>query len=260
MSRQDIIHRDPDATEIEVASPGRQVVLTPMDMLSRAVEQGANVEIMEKLLGLQERWERNQARKAFEAAITSAKAELPSITKNKTVAFGSRGGGQGTSYKHETLDHVVETIRPVLEAHGLSFRFRTDVRDDGRVVVTCRIAHRDGHSEETSLPAPPDTSGSKNSIQAIGSAVTYLSRYTLKAALGLAATDDDDGQAVGSGDTVSDEQVRRIMDLINETNTDTVAFCRYLKIASIPAMPAKLYSDAIKSLQAKAARNKGARS
>ena len=52
-----------------------------------------------------------------------------------------------------------------------------------------------GHSESTTLQSPPDASGGKNSIQAIGSAVTYLSRYTLLAITGLATGEnEDDGQ------------------------------------------------------------------
>jgi hypothetical protein len=53
-----------------------------------------------------------------------------------------------------------------------------------------------GHSEEGAvLEGAPDTSGSKNSIQAVGSTVSYLERYTLLAATGLAAKDqDDDGR------------------------------------------------------------------
>ena len=46
----------------------------------------------------------------------------------------------------------------------------------------------------------PDNSGSKNSIQAIGSTTTYLQRYTLFSILGLAAGEDDDGSAAsGTG-------------------------------------------------------------
>src|SRR5690606_33863670 len=79
---------------------------------------------------------------------------------------------------------------------GLSFRWYTD-NVAGGVKVTCRITHRDGHFEETSLVGPVDGSGNKNPIQAIGSAVTYLQRYTLKAAVGIAAAHDDDAQEVG---------------------------------------------------------------
>jgi hypothetical protein len=224
--------------EITAHDAGPQAPLTPMDMLNRAVVQGASIEVLEKLMALQERWEANQARKAFELAITQAKAELPSITRNKTVSFG-----QGkTSYRHETLDHVVDTIRPVLDRYGLSFRFRTDVRDDGKVVVTCRIAHRDGYSEETSLPGPADVSGAKNAIQAIGSTVTYLQRYTLKAALGLAASDDDDGKAAGEKagkPRVSDEQIAELEGLLEKAG---VPLWKYLQAVGIGAL-ADIYAD-----------------
>jgi hypothetical protein len=41
---------------------------TPMEMLSRAMMSGAAPETLEKLLALQERWEHNQASKAFDEA------------------------------------------------------------------------------------------------------------------------------------------------------------------------------------------------
>ena len=65
--------------------------LTPMDMLDRALAQGANVEVMEKLMGLQERWETNNARKAYNDAIAQARAEIPVIFKSneKTGIGGS---------------------------------------------------------------------------------------------------------------------------------------------------------------------------
>ena len=49
--------------------------------------------------------------------------------------------------------------------------------------MTCVVSHRLGHSEENTLTAGRDESGNKNNIQAVGSTITYLQRYTLKAAL-----------------------------------------------------------------------------
>ena len=161
---------------------------TPMDMVQQAVASGAGVEVMEKLLALQERYERNQARKAFDNAIADMRGELPKIIKSNEVSFGS---GK-TAYKYEDLNSIVEAVAPVMARHGLSFRWRT--ASNGEVTVACIISHRDGHSEETTLSAKADSSGGKNAIQAIGSAVTYLQRYTLKAALGIAAAQDDDGR------------------------------------------------------------------
>jgi hypothetical protein len=85
-----------------------------------------------------------------------------------------------------------------------------------------------GHSEETTLKAIPDTSGSKNSIQAIGSTVTYLERYTLLAAMGMAAAGmDNDGRTVDEEQKpkISEAQVLECLTSINEA-PDLVALQR----------------------------------
>jgi hypothetical protein len=160
--------------------------IDPMNLIAKALQDGASIEMIEKLMGLQERWEANQARKAFEKAMAAASTEMPALVKNRAVKFGT------TSYKHEDLAEVVSAIAPVLGKHGLSHRFETTT-EPGRITVTCIISHAMGHSIRNSLSGPTDTSGGKNAIQSIGSSITYLSRYALKAALGLAAAHDDDG-------------------------------------------------------------------
>ena len=169
--------------------------LVPIDLVHRAITSGADVVVLEKLLALQERWDANQARKAFDNAIAAAKLEIPTINKNKRVDFKSAKGH--TQYSYEDLAEIAEALSKPLGNHGLSYRFRTASSAPDHIAVTCIISHRDGYSEETTLSGSPDASGNKNSIQAIGSAITYLQRYTLKAALGLAASNDDDGQAAG---------------------------------------------------------------
>ena len=178
--------------------------ILPFDLLQRAVTSGADIEVLEKLMGLQERWEANQARKAFDDAMASAKAEIPVILKSREVDFTSNKGR--THYRYEDLAEIARTVDPVLGKFGLSYRFRTAALSPDTIAVTCRVSHRDGYSDETTLPGTHDTSGNKNSIQALGSAVTYLQRYTLKAALGLAASDDDDGQAGGAKAPTSGEE------------------------------------------------------
>lgn len=166
---------------------------TPATMLERAITSGANVEVMEKLLALQERWEANQARKSFDAALSEIRDDLPAIIKTKAANFG-----QGrAAYKYEDLSEMIDQLSPCLAMHGLSFRWRTESTAPDSVTVSCILSHRDGHNESTSLTAKHDNSGGKNSIQAIGSVVTYLQRYTLKAALGIAASVDDDAQSAG---------------------------------------------------------------
>jgi hypothetical protein len=192
---QDMDDLGPPSDEVEAGEVVRldpQMALTPMHMLERAVTSGADVEVLERLVGLQERYEAKEAARRFSVALSDARASLPKLVKNKEVNFGQ--GAKKTQYKYEDLSSVVEQLAPVLVHHGLSFRWRTDTETVGTVKVTCILSHRDGHSEETTLGGPVDNSGNKNAIQAVGSAVTYLQRYTLKAALGVAASDDDDGR------------------------------------------------------------------
>ncbi|MBN9601838.1 MAG: ERF family protein [Afipia felis] len=229
--------------------PAELSVMTPMDMLNKAVAQGANIDVLEKLMGLQERWEANQARKAFDEAMAAAKAEIPTIAKNREVDFTSSKGR--TNYRHEDLAEIARTVDPILSRHGLSYRFRVTSNVNEPVSVTCILSHRAGHSEETTLSAGRDDSGNKNSIQAVGSAITYLQRYTLKAALGLAAASDDDGGASDMPDYVSGDQLAKIIDLAEAVGADKEKFCRYLKVGSLAEIPAAKFDHAVKLLEAK---------
>ncbi len=234
---------------VAMNEPAGLAVMTPMDMLNKAVSQGANIEVLEKLMGLQERWEANQARKAFDEAMAAAKAEIPTISKNREVDFTSTKGR--TNYRHEDLAEIARTVDPILSRHGLSYRFRVTSNVNEPVSVTCILSHRAGHSEETTLSAGRDESGNKNSIQAIGSAITYLQRYTLKAALGLAAASDDDGSATDISDYISGDQLTKIIDLAEEVGADKEKFCRYLKVGSLAEIPAEKFPHAVKLLEAK---------
>lgn len=181
---------DEAKNEIITVEAEETSLATPMDMIDRALTSGAGPDTIERLLALQERWEANQARKAFDAAMANLRRDMPEIVKRREVDFTTQKGR--TNYKYEDLTSVTEALSPVMADHGLSFRWRTDTAQQGVVSVTCIISHRDGHSEETTLSAGHDQSGNKNFVQAIGSTVTYLQRYTLKAAVGVSASADTD--------------------------------------------------------------------
>ena len=147
---------------------------TPADLLRLAVEQGADLDRLERLMELQSRWEAGEARKAYNAAMAAFKAKPLAIGKDKHVSFNTTKGK--TEYDHATLGNVVRVIVPALAQEGLSHSWVTERIDGGRVQVTCKITHALGHSESMALDAPLDDSGGKNNIQALGSAITYLQR------------------------------------------------------------------------------------
>lgn len=226
--------------------------LSTMEIISQAVARGTDMAVIDKLMDMHERWEKNQARKAFDAAMAAAKAEIPVIFKNKVVDFTSQRGR--THYRHEDMAEIARTVDPILARHGLSYRYRTETTQ-AHVKVTCVLSHRDGHSEETDLIAGHDNSGNKNSIQAIGSTITFLQRYTLKAALGLAASADDDGKAAAeaTSETITDEQAEELRRTIDAKVADIGRFCRYFKIEALPDLPAARFDEAMRMLQQKEA-------
>lgn len=152
-----------------------------------------DVEKLEKLLAVKKDWEANEARKAFVAAMAAFKADAPTIVKDKRVEFS------GTKYTHASIGNVVGVITGALGRHGLSHRWDTK-QENGLITVTCVITHQFGHSEAVSLSGKPDDSGKKNAIQQTASTVSYLQRYTLLSATGLATVDQEDDDGHGSGE------------------------------------------------------------
>ena len=193
-------------------------------IIERAARDPAiDIAKLEGLMQLRERMEDRRAKRAFDNAIALAKGEIPAIVKNRAVDFSTQKGR--TNYRYEDFAAVASAVDPVLARHGLSYRFRTE-QTGAKLRVTCRISHADGYGEETTLEATNDESGNKNAIQAVGSAATYLQRYTLKLALGLAASNDDDAQSVVGADAglIDSDQLIQMQDLLRDTKSNLELF------------------------------------
>lgn len=160
----------------------------PVNLIQLAIEKGSGVDALEKLLQLQIQWEAKESAKAFKQAMVDFQAKKPRLIKSDEVTFNGK-----LQFKFNSLGSVQSAVDPVLSTCGLSYRWE-QAEKDGRIEITCIVSHVLGHSERTSLSAPLDKSGSKNDIQSIGSTVSYLKRYTLEGALGLASDKDRDGQ------------------------------------------------------------------
>lgn len=224
--------------------PAAVGAITPPVILERAFATG-NLELVSQAMTLVERWETNQNRKAFDEAVSAVKAKIPPIEKNRTGHNNKR---------YADLAAIATAVDPVIEAHGLSYRFRTK-QDDKTIHVTCILSHRAGHREENTLAGPADSSGNKNAIQSIGSTLTYLQRYTLMQALGLAAAEDDDGKAAGNG-PITKKQAEELQSLIVETGADIPRFKKYFKIEEIDQLPAKDFDGAKIALESKKVKGK----
>ena len=223
--------------------------LTPMDLLAQAQASGASLEQLEKFMDLQERHETREAEKAYNESMSLFRDECPTIAKTR----------KGHNTKYAGLAESINQVKGLMTKHGFSHSWRTTQSDDAKLIsVACVMTHKLGHSETTALSAAPDTSGSKNSIQAIGSTVAYLQRYTLFAILGLASMEmDDDG--AGSGDQVeviSEEQWAQLDTMIDQVNASKGDFCAYYGIKDITLLPVSKFKNAMSGLEAKRKKEK----
>jgi hypothetical protein len=167
------------------AEPARNESAAIIQVIERAaMNPNVDIDKMERLLQMQERIMARDAKAAYSAAFAEMQPELPEIPEH--------GKGHGSTYA--LWEDINDLIKPVISKHGFGISFRTG-RDGPMVTVTAVLTHRDGHSEETMMALPIDSSGSKNAVQAVGSSTSYGKRYTASALLNLTTRgEDDDGK------------------------------------------------------------------
>lgn len=241
------IMNEPKSSEIVEMEPASVQAVTPMQMLQIAVNKGADLDQLQKLMDLQERWEATQARKAFVEAMAAFKADPPKIIKDRHVRFDTQKGV--TEYDHATIGQVCDAVGKGLADHGISHDW--DIEQEAeKIRVTCVLTHVQGHEKRVSMQAGPDASGGKNMIQQIGSTTTYLQRYTLLAATGMAPVEKDlDGGELS--EPISAKQKETLVNLMKKVDADTAKFLKYLGVETLDELPAKAFNDAKTALEAK---------
>lgn len=229
----------------EVADTAASII----QVIERAASNpNVDIDKMERLLQMQERILDRNAKAAYSAALADMQPKLPVVVERGEIKHGDNKPVQS---RYALWEDINEAIRPLLAQHGFALSFRTG-RDGDRIIVTGVLSHRDGHSEQTSMPLPADQSGSKNAVQAVGSSVSYGKRYTALALLNITTRgEDDDGKAAGIGDIISDEQFNILSALIDETKSDIGRFCAAFKIDALPDLPASKFQQAIDLLNQK---------
>jgi hypothetical protein len=165
-------------------------------LMSQAIDKGID---LTELVNLHERLKKAHAEEQFNLAMQQFQSGLPEIGHDKLVNVKSRKEDSSYSYTFATLPHIVKTIRPLLDACGLTVSFDTSV-DKGLITVSCTVHHVLGHSRTSKFEAGASGAPGMSEIQKFASTTTYGQRYALKLALGLMTVDmDDDGRGAGPG-------------------------------------------------------------
>lgn len=178
---------------------------TPMILLQQAMDKGLDLDKLERLMEMHDKWEKKEAKKSFLDALSKFQTIVPELKKTRTANISPKSGGPAFKYKYADLGSITSSIKKALNECGLSYRW--EFQESGeKLKVTCFISHLNGHTECTSMEAGKDASGAKNDIQQKGSTQTYLQRYTLIGALGLSTAEEDvDGRGHKRSEPIEEE-------------------------------------------------------
>jgi hypothetical protein len=160
----------------------------------------AKMETLARLVNTQQDREREIE---FNQSKNAALMEMPVITKSGIILMRDKNNPsatpreQGRFAKWEDMDRVV---RPILARHNLALSFDMAERQGGGITVTPILSHTNGYTQRGgAFPVPPETSGSKNAAQAMGSSASYGKRYAGTAMLNIITEGEDDDGNGGRG-------------------------------------------------------------
>lgn len=243
---------------IETRSETSAVVVSAADgimaqILRVASDPSIDLDRMDRLMAMHERMQKDQAERAFAAAMADLQGDLPLVAQ----------GGYDTHKKiaYSRLEDVLLAARPAMQRYGFSIAFDV-VHEPSAVVVTGTITHSAGHSRKTTGRYPIDTGPGRSAIQALGSSETYGRRYVMMSLLNIASDKDDDG-AVPEQDRrpgqrrkaeneklISQKQIDELRDLLQSLNRSEARFCAHRKIGGLSEIWACYYDDIVSEVKA----------
>lgn len=124
----------------------------------------------------------------METSDTIAKLTKALLMARTAISHPVRNKKGHHNNRYADLTAVLDAVVPAFVLNGLAL---TQMVDDDNLVTM--LSHDSGEFIRTSAKIPPH-----NNAQQLGSALTYLRRYTVQALAAIAAEDDDDGNAASS--------------------------------------------------------------
>lgn len=231
---------------VHLPEPEPDRPLTVEDLMAKAIERG-DTDTMQKLFEMHREMRQETAQAAFHSALSKAQGELRHIAANAT--------NSQTNSRYATYDALDLMIRPIYVKHGFALSFNTTsypIAD--YILVTCDMTHEAGFTKQYSVPVCVDGKGAKGGdvmtkTHAMGSGISYGMRYLLKMIFNVAIGEDDDDGNASNSLSITEAQVENLKKLITDSGADLDKFLRFMKVASIEAIPLKWYGRAEKVLQ-----------
>ena len=235
-----------DIKKFESRHPESAVVVQnngPSELMM-AIQKGYDPALIEKMMDLQERQEKNEARKAYAKDMAAFKASPPEILKTKHVSYRN-SKNQEVEWDHAELGEICEAIIEGLSPHNFYHNWDMHQPEKNTVRTTCIITHVMGHREQTSMSGPPDTSGGKDELKAVASTNTILQRLTLLSLTGLAAKGMDNNGSGIVDEFITEEQAHEISKIVLDKGANVGFYLKVMKTEEVSSILAKDYEKAI---------------
>lgn len=240
---------------------GDKAASTLLSVIERISEMPElDLDRVERLFDMRQKMLEQQQEQEFNASMARAQSEIQAVVVNKE--------NKHTSSKYADLSAIHEGAKPIWTKYGFSVVTRTSPSQiNGFIKATCEVRHEGGHKEVFENDWPLDAAGSKGNtnktpIQAIGSTISYIRRYTELMVFDISTKgEDDDGnrQTQQRQRVITREQVNEIMGLIQKAKTTPEQFCHHARINAIHELQAGRYQAAINSLKNKVKKAGGAK-
>jgi hypothetical protein len=133
-------------------------------------------------------------------ALAKAQGAIVAPPRSRTVKVVPRTGGPGYSFKYATLSDIIDAVQKPLSENGIArLQLVSHEKDGGFYKLTTYLMHSSGQYIACEVPIIAEG----HSNQQFGSALTYMKRYTLSAMVGIAADEDDDGNAADGNEVTA---------------------------------------------------------
>jgi hypothetical protein len=219
------------------AAPPSASLVAVLALIERlALDPRADVEKLESMMAMYERFQAREAELAYNAAKGRILKKLAGIkiVKNRSVLCeidkGKPQKGTYEAFKYAPLEEIDKHLRPLLAEEEMDLSYSDEAQEGGGILIRGRLKHLpSGHYEDSFMPAPLDTSGGKSEVQAVGSTNSFLRRYVACNIFNIVVVGDDDD---GTGGTIDETQATTILDLTKKAKAGP-KFLKYMKAQSI---------------------------
>ena len=155
-------------------SDGAAAVLALIERV--ALDPGAGVAKLDRIVAMYEQLKAKEAELAFNAAKGRILKKLAGIklVKNRPAIYEIEKGkpqkGTCEAFKYAPLEEIDKHLRPLLLEEEMDLSYSDEPREHSWILIRGRLKHLPGgHFEDSFMPAPPDTSGGKSTVQGVGS-------------------------------------------------------------------------------------------